>query len=474
MKEAIKQHHPLYEELYSVVGSKYVTDDALALLAYTRGPSWARSKEQGIIVKPGNTKEVSEVVKLANRTLTPIVPRGGGASLAGYPEGAPGRGIVVDMTRMNKILFIDEENMVTGTECGITLSQFASDIRAKGLLMRTVDQPQYVDTVGGVLSGYMGGGGPADLATSGGLWHYVLGLEVVLPTGEVITTGSGQGTNIHLDRVIDRVSGTPDTTGLFIGDAGGFGIKTKAYFQILPFPTEFTYGMYIFKSFEEMWPVFLKLTCMGPYPYTRLICFFPKSLNLWSLFYVQRESTKEEVAIKTKMLDEVCREGGGEEASEELSAKILKVWGSRRMGKDYASRGKFLFFEYAARKTDYPDFIKRQREFLTNRLEEAGVADLVTERLEYLCGVQRDTILVGTVMFLDEAKVSAEQREKVLQLILDEEDHMLKGGYFPSGNQGFSTIHVSSVWSPTYHAFMKTLKKALDPNNIINPGLWRL
>ncbi|MBU4035329.1 MAG: FAD-binding protein, partial [Proteobacteria bacterium] len=102
----VKEHHPLYSELSVIVGSKYTTDSDFAVWAYSRDSSPVPGKVPGIIVRPGSTEEVSEIIKLANITHTPVIPRGGGASIFGFPAGIPGRSIVIDTTRLDKLIEI--------------------------------------------------------------------------------------------------------------------------------------------------------------------------------------------------------------------------------------------------------------------------------------------------------------------------------------------------------------------------------
>ena len=104
-----KKRHELLDELGSIVGAKYVSDDYSVLLSYTRDVStFPTGKPQGVIARPGSVDEVVEIVRLANQTRVPIIPMGGKASISGVPPGQPGRGIIVDMRRMDKVLDIDD------------------------------------------------------------------------------------------------------------------------------------------------------------------------------------------------------------------------------------------------------------------------------------------------------------------------------------------------------------------------------
>ena len=115
----------LYEEMCSILGPEHVTEELYARRSYTRGPFQAlgggvRGKTPGIVARPGTTEEVAEIVKLANRTMTPIVPKGGSGSLAAFPPPHVGgdNNILIDTTRMNRILEIDTDLMTVTAESG--------------------------------------------------------------------------------------------------------------------------------------------------------------------------------------------------------------------------------------------------------------------------------------------------------------------------------------------------------------------
>ena len=121
MKKTAKRHHPLYDRLAGIVGEKYVSDEEFVLSTYNTYDTSCNPPGPvlGIVVIPGSTDEVSEIVKLANATKTSIVPRGGGASIKGYVAGEPGRSINMDMIRMNRIIELDTDSKFVTAEAGI-------------------------------------------------------------------------------------------------------------------------------------------------------------------------------------------------------------------------------------------------------------------------------------------------------------------------------------------------------------------
>ena len=109
----------VYKEIEITVGTEYLSDKDFMKAAYSRNVDPAfPDRWPDIIVRPENTEEVSDIVKIANKYKIPIVPRGGGADLVGGAtiEG----GILIDLTRMNKIIEINEKDFYCEVECGVT------------------------------------------------------------------------------------------------------------------------------------------------------------------------------------------------------------------------------------------------------------------------------------------------------------------------------------------------------------------
>ncbi|MHA1688262.1 MAG: FAD-binding oxidoreductase, partial [Promethearchaeota archaeon] len=184
-----------------------------------------------IIVRPETTEEVSEIVKIANKYKIHMVPRGGGADLVG--GSVTDGGILIDLTRMNKIIHVDEVNFYCEVECGITWGSLLSELHEKGVTTGIIGPGSgYSATIGGGLSNSTAGFG----STKYGLVPDIcLGVEVVLPNpnGTIIRTGAAAN---KYAKPFCRYGVAPDFTGLFMGDVGTLGIKTKAFLKLFPLP----------------------------------------------------------------------------------------------------------------------------------------------------------------------------------------------------------------------------------------------
>ena len=126
-----------YKEIENILGSDYITDKDFMKAAYSRNVDPAfPDRWADIIVRPENTEDVSNIVKIANKYKIPIVPRGGGADLVG--GAATEGGILMDLTRMNKILEVNKDDYYIIVECGITGGDLISQLHPMGYKTGTI------------------------------------------------------------------------------------------------------------------------------------------------------------------------------------------------------------------------------------------------------------------------------------------------------------------------------------------------
>ncbi|MHA1491749.1 MAG: FAD-binding oxidoreductase [Promethearchaeota archaeon] len=222
----------IFKEIEDIVGTDFITYKDFMKAAYSRNVDPAfPDRWADLIVRPESTEEVSEIVKIANKYKIHMVPRGGGADLVGgsVSEG----GILIDLTRMNQIIEINEKDFYCEVECGITWGALISELFSRGLTTGIIGPGSgYSATIGGGLSNNTAGFG----STKYGLvTDNCLGVEVVLPNpqGTVIRTGAAAN---KYAKPFCRYGVAPDFTGLFMGDVGTMGIKTKAFLRLYPNP----------------------------------------------------------------------------------------------------------------------------------------------------------------------------------------------------------------------------------------------
>lgn len=178
-------------------------------------------KMPDVVLKVKSTEEVSKIMKYAFEHTIPVTPRGSGTGLVGAAVPVLG-GIVIDMTLMNNILELDEENLTLTVEPGVLLMEIAKYVEDNGLFYPP-DPGEKTATIGGNISTNAGG---MRAVKYGVTRDYVRGLEVVLPNGEIVNFGG---------KVVKNSSGY-SLKDLIVGSEGTLGIVTKAILKLLPHP----------------------------------------------------------------------------------------------------------------------------------------------------------------------------------------------------------------------------------------------
>ncbi|ANA41397.1 glycolate oxidase subunit GlcD [Geobacter anodireducens] len=225
----------IIQELKLIVGTDNVATDRQDLLCYGYDATQMEFLPDAV-VHPGSPEEIAAILKLANAERFPVFPRGAGSGFTGgaLPKGG---GIVLVVTRLNRILRIDTENLVAEVEPGVVTEQFQQEVEKLGLFYPPDPASLKFSTLGGNVA--ENAGGPR-CVKYGVTRDFVMGLEVVLPTGEIIRTGG---------ETYKGVVGY-DLTRLLCGSEGTLGIITKIIFKLLPLPEAKKTMLTIFDSID--------------------------------------------------------------------------------------------------------------------------------------------------------------------------------------------------------------------------------
>lgn len=206
-------------QLESILGQSFVFVDEATRSHYGHDETEDYNFPPSVVVKPGTAQEVSAIMKLANEYRVPVVPIGGRTGLSGGALSIYG-GIGLSMERFTKIE-IDEKNLQATVEPAVITQVFREAVHAKGLFYPPDPSSQGSCTIGGNVAENAGG---ARAVKYGVTKDYVLNLEVVLPTGEIIWTGANTLKN----------STGYNLTQLMVGSEGTLGIITKIVMKLLP------------------------------------------------------------------------------------------------------------------------------------------------------------------------------------------------------------------------------------------------
>lgn len=216
----------IIEGLKQIIGEDWV----LTSLDQTKGYLYdeteelmrPKAAEDSIVVKPSTTEEIAEIMKYANKELIPVVPRGGGTGLCGGAIPIE-TSIILSDERLSKIIEIDEDNLMATCEAGVTLADLLEKLKEYDNLFFPIHPGDEGAHIGGMVVENAGG---AKAVRHGIMRNHVKGLEVVLPTGEIVNLGG---------KLIKNNSGL-DLLHLMIGSEGILGIVTKATLKLYPEP----------------------------------------------------------------------------------------------------------------------------------------------------------------------------------------------------------------------------------------------
>ena len=211
------------KRLQEIVGAENVSTELIDLVAHSTDAGEYRARPDAVVCA-FSTEQVSSILKLANEKGVPVIPRGAGTNTSGQTAATHG-GIMLDLHRMDKILEISPEDRVAVVQPGVVYDRLNKELEPLGFCYPPDPASGKVATLGGNISTNAGG---LKGAKYGVTKDYVLGLEVVLATGEIMRTGT---------RTIKSSSGF-NLTQLFVGSEGALGVITEATLKIAPKPTE--------------------------------------------------------------------------------------------------------------------------------------------------------------------------------------------------------------------------------------------
>jgi glycolate oxidase len=229
----------LVADLRRIVGNDGVISNRDELLVYECDAFTLEKNLPNVVVLPRNPEQVVAVVKMCAAANVPIIPRGAGTSLSGAVLPVEG-GVMIALTRMNKIVSVDFENRRAVVEAGCVNAWITNAVKSRGLLYAPDPSSQPACTIGGNIA--TNSGGPHTLKY-GVTTNHVLGLELVLPDGELIWLGTTPDGGEDVDGY--------DLRGVVIGSEGMFGIVTRALVRLVRAPQAYKTMLGVFESVDD-------------------------------------------------------------------------------------------------------------------------------------------------------------------------------------------------------------------------------
>jgi glycolate oxidase len=229
----------ILRELQSMVGPDGVVSGDHELLVYECDSNTLEKRLPGAVVLPRTTGQVAQIIKLCARHQLPVIPRGAGTSLSGTVLAVTG-GVMIALTRMNRILEIDFRNRRALVEAGCVNAWVTSAVKSRGLFYAPDPSSQSACTIGGNVG--TNSGGPHTLKY-GVTTNHILGYEMVLPDGEVVWLGTRPDGG-------EEVAGY-DLRGAAIGSEGMFGIVTRVLVRLIRAPQAFKTMLGVFETVDD-------------------------------------------------------------------------------------------------------------------------------------------------------------------------------------------------------------------------------
>ncbi|MDF2571443.1 MAG: putative FAD-linked oxidoreductase [Sporomusa sp.] len=448
------------DALKKIVGDEHVLTSVEDLHCYSYDATPGFSHMPEVVVKPANTEEISKILALANTAKIPVYTRGSGTNLSAGTVPTKG-GLVLLMTRMNKLIEIDTENLVAVAEPGVIVSDLNKAVETYGLIYPPDPGTVTTATLGGTVSENAGG---LRGLKYGVTKHYVMGLEIVLANGQVMNVG---GKNVK------DVSGY-DMTKLFTGAEGTLGVITKIIVKLVPAPEAKKSMMAIFKNLDNAGNAIAAIIAAKIIPATLEIMDNPTIRTVEDYAKVGLPTDAEAV-----LLIEV---DGIPEVVEKEAAKVMEVLKSNKadevkMAKDAAERDKL----WAARRAALPALAKLRP---TTFVEDATVPrNKVPDMIRAVNEIAKKyNVTIGTFGHAGDGNMhptivcdirDKEEMDRVYKAMDEIFSTAIKLGGTLSGEHGIGLgklKYMEDQFGPVAMEAMRNIKRALDPNLILNPG----
>lgn len=450
----------IFTELEKIVGKAGVlqTPEDLAVYSYdgTFEEHWP-----DVVVLPESTEQVSQVIQLADRERIPVVTRGMASGLTAASVPFSG-GITLSMTRMNKLLEIDEVNAIAHVEAGIITSDLQDAVEKKNLFYPPDPSSIRHSTIGGNIA--CNAGGPRCLKY-GVTGDYVLGLTVVLADGRVLKTGG---------KVIKDVVGF-DLTALFTGSEGTLGVITEALLRLTAKPAYARTALVEFASLTDACKTVNAILRAGIVPatlelmdHTAISCIedamhLGLPLDVEAILLIESDGLNlATVTYEIEAAAEICRNQGARNVKvAKDEAERASLWKARRSVAPALARKapNKLGEDITVPRSAIPEAVKRLKEVSA----KYGLPIVIF-------GHAGDGNLHPNILF---DKRDPEQWAKVEKMVAEEFEIALELGGTLSGEHGVGTLkrpYMERALGSVSIDIQKRIKQVFDPLNILNPG----
>jgi D-lactate dehydrogenase (cytochrome) len=451
------QHAKAIEALRDILGDRVSTGQSILEL-HSRDEAYSVPALPDAVAFPETTQEVSEIMKICTTHKCPVVPFGIGTSLEGHVVPIHG-GISVDTSRMNRVLEVQDQDLCAVVQPGVTRMQLNEDLRATGLMF-TVD-PGANATMGGMAATRASG---TNAVRYGTMRENVLALQVVLPDGQIIETGS---------RARKSAAGY-DLTHLFIGSEGTLGIITQLTVRLFGQPETIQAATCAFETIDGAVDAVI-LAIQSGIPLARVELLddvqmkgmniknpdmnLPEKPHLFLEFHGSEAGAAEQV----EMFKDISDEFGGQDFQWASKTEDRNRWWQARHDAYYAAKalrpGSDGFV------TDCCVPISKLAECIARTKQEVEASGLIAPLLGHVGDGNFHLVILIEPGNQEELNAANALSETINLLSLE-----LGGTVTGEHGVGIGKMkYMPEEHGPAY-MLMGALKRAVDPNNIMNPG----
>ena len=461
--------HSLYNELVTITSQERVNDNQVIIAAYAQDACHLEAERPGIVVMPNTLEEVQEIVKLCALTKTPIMPAGGRNGICGACLPRVPNAVMLDMVNMNKLVELDEKVMTVTVEAGMRWAELIHILDDRGFKLgfRGPYGGNAATVAGSVSINSMG----YAAAKFGPAPEGVISLEVVLPNGEIVRTGSGWNKGAQ---VFTRYSSFADLTGIFLGDHGTLGVKTKVTLKIYPKAKFSTFIDIGFKNLEDATAGFLEVQKRGLTEELNMLLaresaetYFPGLLDshpeINATFHCVVMETDQQLADRKV---EIIREIGLQNKGKDLGNFAAQIHWAEKFNEvqPMYNNGFWLNTCHLRPITRLPELMERMRAiFKKFNLDKHGIK-WIADAL----AVDRAYAAAWITIFAPTRK-DMELAEKAWNEMLDV---AMETGGCPYWSGLLWEDRALSRVEKSFIELYRTIKKAVDPDNIMAPQVF--
>jgi len=450
----------ILKELEEIVGKEFASNRSEDLYIYSQDPGASLSRPVDFVVMPNTSKEVQDILKLANREKIPIVPMGGGLTLSGLVIPVK-RGIVMDMKRMNKIIEINELSRFALIEAGVTTGQLLAYLNDNhpDLQPPIPDAPPSVTIAGNALihgSGYLS-------QKFGDHGSMINGLEVVLPDGDIYKLGSYAVSDYWFTR-----GPIPDFIGMFTSSFGTMGIITKLSIKLFPKPKMRIMVFGLCKDPKTIPELINRITYRDIAEDILLgVVDKPDWMKGYTtiMTYITGES-EEDLNRKTKILKKLYRKGGSRymKVPKRIEDIFLEQPQFAATAADFRKGGGFEYVGAFIPLQLIPEIIRIGKEISLKH----GIVPTMGARL---IGQGHAAMFFITFPF---NRADPEDMKNARDALHETNKAALEIGGIPWKAELDGQRMILEKMDPNYKKLLKGIKNLLDPNGIMNPGNWEV